>query len=118
MTHFLSVRLPFPILFWFVVPFLVTSIFGSYDKNLIEVFRSIFWIIAIGLGTIYGAKHINKNCIISNKNDIIKLSLIYFFIFDVFWKIFNGTSVAGLIAFPIGVLVFYFISKKYIKENK
>ncbi|HHD92069.1 MAG TPA: hypothetical protein ENL06_00360 [Candidatus Portnoybacteria bacterium] len=111
-------------------------LFSIIDTLILKIMVAIIYVLSIWLGAIYSAKHLSKLCIIKNSKNVAKLSTIYLFIFSSGYELYliyaqmgrkSFEGLAGLgtstldtictIIFIIGIIIFYVVSKKYIKNN-
>lgn len=81
-------------------------------------FNFVLWPIIFGMGVMFSAKNINKKYIVADSVKIVNLASIYFIVSDVLNLVYT-ISVSGFLAkdaigVVISIVVFYFVSKKYI----
>lgn len=114
----------------FVVPFIINIVVLYTFRGLGKAALPLTWIVLIlppivyWLGVMYSASYINKKYIITNSNEIALLSTIYLVVIvggfrTIGWMRSDLESILIDVAiFVISVIVFYFASKKYIKNTQ
>lgn len=116
-THFLTAGISSSILQGILI-FLAVLIFST--SNLIVM--SIIGFVSLYLGIYYSANFINKRYLIKNRDKVIKLATIYFVVVTGGYSIFefvNGQrEIIDIVYFVVIAILFYLLSKKYIKNNK
>lgn len=81
-------------------------------------FNFILWPVFFGIGVMFSAKNINKKYIVADSAKIVNLASIYFIVSDVLNLVYTmsktGFLVENVMGVVISIVVFYFVSKKYI----
>lgn len=120
-THWLTAGFAIPFVLALVLGIPLTLILGKENITLLAFAFIILSILSIWLGVIYSSKYLNKTYIIKNADQIVILSTIYLVLvgggFRVYKFIQTGVFTYEYIGFAIGIIIFYFVSKKYIKNN-
>lgn len=131
-THLLIAGFVIPVLLNLIesfVLFSVIKIIGLHDLDLSLIFNvSLVSFILIGLintwlGVIYSSRYLDKIYFINNADSVVSTSTIYLSVITGtlgFIRLngqINAFGIIGIIYFLLMVLVFYFSSKKYIKNN-
>lgn len=100
----------------FVLLFTITG-----NPLIVFIASIIAWPFMIWLGVIYSVRYLNKTYVIKNAKQIVILSTIYLTIvaggFRLYEFLQTGVIKIEYISFVVGVIIFYFLSKKYLKEN-
>jgi hypothetical protein len=100
----------------FVLLFTITG-----NPLIVFIASMIAWPFMVWLGIIYSVRYLNKSYIIKNPNQIVILSTIYLVIvaggFRLYEFMQTGVIQMEYISFVVGVIIFYFLSKKYLKES-
>ena len=121
-THWLTATVAM-VIFGIIMGFIIGIISGlvSNNESVILVATIISYPIAMLVAVKYSAQYLDKTYVISNANQIVILSTVYLVIvgggFRVMGILSGGSITADHIGFAIAIVVFYFASKKYIKEN-
>ena len=122
MTHYLTAGFAIP----FVISVLTTPILTKLlaSNGPVMYFANVIGIISVWLGVIYSASYINKTYIVKDKEKIAKLSTIFLIISTGSFMLINllqdktiGIDAISIVFFIVEVIVFYILSKKYIKET-
>jgi hypothetical protein len=131
-THYLTAGFAIPFVIGLIVSLLIragASVFLAAPLLLIA-FLLIIRVLAIWMGTKYSANYLKKAYIIENKDKIVNLAAIYFFILNLaylFIQIGGGgltEKISGTdIAYSFGEIIiagfiFYIFSKKYVKNTE
>ncbi|PIZ96295.1 MAG: hypothetical protein COX80_01805 [Candidatus Magasanikbacteria bacterium CG_4_10_14_0_2_um_filter_33_14] len=113
----------------FIIPFFVgllafVIIFYTAGEENFPKFvlpLSFLWLVSLWFGVIYSSKYLEKTYIIKNSDKIINLSTLYFLIIGILYRMYNFSLEVDyfidFLFFFVAVLVFYFASKKYLKNN-
>ena len=114
---------------WLLV-FLFSPVLGDIEgknKLLFIVMGNIVWFFGIWIGVLYSSRFIAKTYIVTIREKIIFLSTIYLIVIGVALRIFVFLSnskealivyIIDYISFVIVIFLFYFFSKKYIKNSE
>ena len=108
----------------FLLPFIIITVISYiirlfFDETLFILGAGlIIGPLSIWLGVLYTAKFINKHYTINDVSKIIKLATIYYVVFYILLFIISGGNFYSIAPAVIGVFVFYFTSKKYIKMSE
>lgn len=114
----------------FIFGFVLAFIFESTDPqvNTLVYVVSVVLVILITpfsfyIGTKYGgARYINKKYIIKNSIKITKLSTIYLIVIGGGYRVYQLITLGGIsfeeLGLVFGIIVFYFVSKKYILNTE
>ncbi len=77
--------------------------------------------LAFWLGAKYSAKYISKKYIIRESKEIIKLATIYLVVVGGGYRAYTAITEGGIslemLSFVLGVIAFYFASKKYVHNT-
>ncbi len=124
-TYYLTAGFVIPIIVGLVLGFPAVMLIGLDNIVFLEGTMSAIWVLSIWLGVIYATKYVNKTYIIKNSKNIAKLATVYLSVIVGGSKLFNlfvkgiTTGLAVDIVFSVvGVIIFYILSKKYIKNNE
>lgn len=102
-----------------VILLILASLTGS--SGLVAVSALLGWPIMLWLGVRYSARYLDKTYVIKNADHIIILSLIYLVIVGGGSRVYEfmqtGIIKTEYLGFVIAVIVFYFTSKRYVKNN-
>ncbi len=122
-THWLTAGFAIPFVLTLLLSVPVTLLLakyanGNYLQGTVFVLVSI---LGIWLGVIYSSRYLDKTYVIKDANKIINFSTAYLAIigggFRVYEVIQTGILHYTDLGFLVGVVVFYFVSKKYVKNN-
>jgi uncharacterized membrane protein YhiD involved in acid resistance len=117
-THWLTATIGMAI-FGAVIGIILALI--SQNPTIIMVGIIILYPLMMWLAVKYSARYLDKTYVIKNTNQIVILSTIYIVIVGGGYRVMNllskGILTADHIGFAIAIIVFYFASKKYIKNN-
>lgn len=105
-----------------VISFFIGLPLINFDKLTFHLI-SFYFITPVGFwfGIMYSAKYLNKKYIIKNAHELIRLSLIFMIILAGGYKLYqiitSGFGLGQLTSFVIALTIFYFASKKYIRNT-
>lgn len=132
-THYLTAGFAIPFVIGLIASFLIragASVFLTAPL-LLTLFLLLVRVLAIWLGTKYSANYLKKAYIIENKDKVVNLAVIYFFVLNlvyVFIQIAGGIGfvekVSGadmaysLVSMIVAGFLFYVFSKRYVKTTE
>lgn len=120
-THWLTAGFAIPFVLALVLGIPLTLILGKENIGLLALAFIILNILSIWLGVIYSSRYLNKTYVIKNADQIVILSTIYLVLVGgglrAYKFVQTGVFTYEYIGFAVGVIIFYLISKKYIKNN-
>ncbi|OGH86581.1 MAG: hypothetical protein A2493_02640 [Candidatus Magasanikbacteria bacterium RIFOXYC12_FULL_33_11] len=121
-TYWLTVIVvPFALVFLFGM--LTVSFFGVENITGLMIISYVIYILGLWLGVKYASNYLDKNYIVKDKNRLIKLSTLYLFVVGLVIRLYEATEginaiyIIDLLFFFVLVTLFYFFSKKYLKNN-
>ncbi|MSR76075.1 MAG: hypothetical protein EXS68_00595 [Candidatus Ryanbacteria bacterium] len=125
-THYLTAGFVVPLIVSLVYSFMIFPKIGSIDSTVLWVVELVISILAIVLGVIYSARYLQKTYIIQEKDKIVLLSSIYFFLvtgafvaMGSFTRSFFGVSSLWNIAdYIFRLAAFYLVSKKFVTNTE
>ncbi len=119
-THWLTAGFAVPFLIALIIGAPLTLAFADNPKLLMPILM-LLSLVSIWLGVIYSSKYVNKTYIIKDANKVVTQSTIILVLIGGgfrLWKLLQtGILTYESIAFVGVVLIFYFASKKYIKNS-
>ena len=122
-THYLTSGFAIPFVVGLILVFPLASFFpkGSFMFNFVA---PLIGLISIWLGAWYSANYINRKYFISDSSKIVKASMAYFIILKLLyligtfpWKGIDNDYIQSVIISILGAIIFYSVSKKYIKTT-
>jgi uncharacterized SAM-binding protein YcdF (DUF218 family) len=117
-THWLTATITM-VIFSVVLGFILALI--TQNTTIILIGFILLYPLMMWLAVKYSARYLNKTYVIKNANQIVILSTIYIVIVNGGLRILsflsNGVITADHIGFALAIIVFYFASRKYIKNN-
>jgi hypothetical protein len=122
-THWLTAGFAIPFVLTLVLSFPLIFLLAKYESNsnLLGTTVALISVVGIWLGVIYSSRYLDKTYVIKDADKIINLATLYLVVvgggFRVYGTIYAGTFHYTDLGFLIGVVVFYFVSKKYVKNN-
>ncbi len=122
LTHYLTAGFAIPFVIGLIALPVLLKLLASNGP--VIYFTNVIGVISVWLGVIYSASYINKTYVVKNKDKIVKLSTIFliigsgsFILIDLLkTKVININAI-NIAFFITEVIVFYILSKKYIKST-
>lgn len=121
-THYLTAGFIMP-LFTGAIGTAIITLIGGDSVALAFIVIEATWLLGIWLGTMYSAKYVNKTYVIKDSDNVAKLATIYLGILAGGYQLYNllkeisTASIMNILFFIGGIIVFYILSKKYIKNS-
>jgi len=120
-THWLTAGFAIPLIIGFVAA-IPLALFFAKEAIIFQISISVLSILSVWLGVMYSASYVNKTYVIKNPLVIVKIATVYLVVIGGGLRLYevSQTKTVGIefITFIIGVAVFYFTSKRYIKSSE
>ncbi|MDB5204135.1 MAG: hypothetical protein JWP09_163 [Candidatus Taylorbacteria bacterium] len=120
-THWLTAGFVVPFLLALVLGIPLAIILGKDNITLLSLSFVVINVLSVWLGVMYSAKYLAKTYIIKDSNQIAILATVFLVLvgggFRVHTFMQTGVFAYEYIGFIIGIFVFYFTSKIYIKNS-
>jgi len=120
-THYLTSGFIIPFFVGLLAFVIIFYTAGEENFPKFVLHLRFLWLVSLWFGVIYSSKYLEKTYIIKNSDKIINLSTLYFLIIGILYRMYNFSLEVDyfidFLFFFVAVLVFYFASKKYLKNN-
>ncbi|TAK57411.1 hypothetical protein EPO17_02015 [Patescibacteria group bacterium] len=122
-THWLTAGFAIPFVLTLVLSVPLIVLLSKYGNSnyLVGTVVALINILGIWLGVIYSSKYLDKTYIIKDANKIINLATLYLAVIGGGFRVYNiihtGIFPYTDLGFLVGLVIFYMVSKKYVKNN-
>jgi hypothetical protein len=124
-THWLTSGFVIPLLIVFVVGIPLSLLIGDQSPVVYVILIAAIQILSVWLGIMYSSKYVARTYIVSNKEKVASLATIYLVVIGLLFRSSDYIRNPGMdfarttdwVMFAIMAILFYILSKKYIKNT-